>query len=307
MIETEVRPDLLRAIGNTPLLHLHHIGAGLPERVRLYAKAEHMNPGGSVKDRPARAMVEAGRASGAFGPGQTLIDATSGNTGIAYAMLGAALGFPVELVLPENASEERKQILRTYGARLVLTDAMEGTDGAQAEARRRAEEEPDRYFYPDQYNNEANWRSHYETTGPEIWTQTDGKVAHFVAGLGTTGTFTGVSRYLHGRDSGIRTHAMQPDGPLHGMEGLKHMPTAVVPGIYEPELADEHLTVATEDAFRMTRRLAREEGLLVGPSAGANVHAALEVAQQIDEGVVVTVLCDTGTRYLSDEILWREA
>jgi len=299
------RPSVLDRIGGTPLLRLNRIGAELPDTVTLCAKAEHLNPGGSVKDRPALRMIEDGLQSGAFRPDQTLIDATSGNTGIAYAMIGAAMGLDVVLALPENASEERKKTLRAYGAELLLTDAMDGTDGAQRRVKAVVEETPDRYFYPDQYNNDANWQAHYDGTGAEIWEQTEGRVTHFVAGLGTTGTFTGVARRLKQIREAVTTVAFQPKTSLHGLEGLKHMETAIVPGIYDRELADENCVCSTEDAHAMTRRLAREEGLLVGPSAGANVAVALEVARSLDAGVVVTLLCDTGTRYLSDDF-WSE-
>ena len=292
--------DLRRRIGKTPLVRLRRVARGLPEAVAVYAKAEHLNPGGSVKDRPALRMVEEGLASGALRAGVTLVDATSGNTGIAYAMIGAALGLDVALALPANASAERKKILQAYGARLLLTDPMEGTDGAQRHARALVEAEPDRYFYPDQYNNDANWRAHFEGTGAEILRQTGGRLSHFVAGLGTTGTFVGVARRLRRDRPDVRCLALQPDSPLHGMEGLKHLETALVPGIYDATLADGHLTCSTERAYAMTRRLAREEGLLVGVSAGANVAAALDVARELEEGVVITVLCDTGTRYLSE-------
>jgi cysteine synthase B len=293
-------PDLLHQIGDTPLFELTRIAADLPAAVTLYAKAEHLNPGGSVKDRPALAMMREGLRSGAFGAGQTLIDATSGNTGIAYAMIGAALDRPVTLALPANASDERKRILRAYGADLILTDPMDGTDGAQQRVKALVEAEPDRYFYPDQYSNDANWRAHYEGTGHEILDQTDGRITHFVAGLGTTGTFMGVTRRLKEYDDTIRCMAMQPATSLHGLEGLKHMPTAMVPRIYDEALADDTLSCTTEAAHAMTRRLAREEGLLVGPSAGANVATALRAARTLDAGCVVTILCDTGTRYLSD-------
>ena len=259
-----------------------------------------------MKDRPALRMIEDGLESGAFQPHQTLIDATSGNTGIAYAMIGAHMGLDVALALPENASAERKKVLRSYGADLILTDPLEGTDGAQRRVKEMVAAEPDRYFYPDQYNNDANWQAHYDGTGAEIWAQTDGAVTHFVAGLGTTGTFTGVSRRLNAEDDTIRAVAFQPDAAMHGMEGLKHMETALVPGIYAPDEADEHRTCTTDTAYAMTRRLAREDGLLVGPSAGANVAVALEVARSLEAGMVVTVLCDTGTRYLSDDF-WTEA
>ncbi|MFP4229131.1 MAG: PLP-dependent cysteine synthase family protein [Salinivenus sp.] len=288
-------------IGDTPLLRLDGVTADLPDTVTVYAKAEHLNPGGSVKDRPALAMIRDGLDSGAFRRDQTLIDATSGNTGIAYAMIGAAMGLDVTLALPENASDERKKTLRAYGAELVLTDPMEGTDGAQRHVKALVEAEPDRYFYPDQYNNDANARAHYEGTGLEILEQTDGQVTHFVTGLGTTGTFMGVTRRLKEHNPSVQCVAVQPDAPMHGMEGLKHMNTAIVPGLYDPSIADAHRTCTTETALAMTRRLAREEGLLVGPSAGANVASALAVARSLESGVVVTILCDTGTRYLSDD------
>lgn len=300
---SDTRPALLDAIGNTPLVPLRRIGRDLPDRVTLWAKAEHLNPGGSVKDRPARHMIEAGLQTGAYQPHHTLIDATSGNTGIAYAMIAAALGRRVALALPENASSERKAMLRAYGAELILTDAMEGTDGAQAHVHDLVAAHPDRYFYPDQYSNDANWKAHYDTTAPEIWTQSEERVTHFVAGLGTTGTFTGVSRRLKAYDAGITCVAMQPATALHGLEGLKHLPTAHTPAIYDDTLADAQATCSTETAHAMTRRLAAEEGLLVGPSAGANVATALDHARTLDAGHVVTILCDTGTRYLSDD-LW---
>ncbi|QXD14112.1 cysteine synthase family protein [Rhodocaloribacter litoris] len=300
-----LRNGVLRRIGRTPLVRLRRVTAHLPETVAVYAKAEHLNPGGSVKDRAALGMIRDGLRRGALTPGKTLIDATSGNTGIAYAMIGAALGIPVTLALPANASAERKRILAAYGVDLILTDPLEGTDGAQRYVRERVAAEPDRYFYPDQYNNDANWRAHARTTGVEILEQTRHRVTHFVAGLGTTGTFTGVTRRLKAFDPAIRCFSVQPDSPLHGMEGLKHMETALVPGIYDPALADDDLRVQTEEAYAMTRRLAREEGLLVGISSGANVAAALRVAETLREGVVVTILCDTGTRYLSDPF-WNE-
>ncbi|MFB6249057.1 MAG: PLP-dependent cysteine synthase family protein [Salinibacter sp.] len=292
---------LTENVGRTPLLRLDRLADDLPDAVTLCAKAEHMNPGGSVKDRPALRMVQDGLESGAFQPHQTLIDATSGNTGIAYAMIGAALDLDVTLALPENASAERAKTLRSYGAELLLTDPMAGTDGAQRRVKEIVAAEPDRYFYPDQYNNDANWQAHYDGTGAEILEQTDGGITHFVAGLGTTGTFMGVSRRLKAHDPTIRCVAFQPETALHGLEGLKHMETALVPGIYDAEQADAHRTCSTETAYDTTRRLAREEGLLVGPSAGANVAVALDVARSLDAGTVVTLLCDTGTRYLSDD------
>jgi len=303
-VETEAS-DLIDEIGQTPLLRLDGVTDDLPDTVTVYGKAEHLNPGGSVKDRPALRMIEAGLESGAFRPDQTLIDATSGNTGIAYAMIGAARGLDVTLALPENASAERKKVLRSYGAELLLTDPMEGTDGAQRRVKEIVEAEPDRYFYPDQYNNDANWQAHYDGTGAEILDQTDGQITHFVAGLGTTGTFMGVTRRLSDYDDSIQCVAMQPDTAMHGMEGLKHMETALVPGLYKPDAADAHRTCSTETAYAMTRRLAREDGLLVGPSAGANVATAIDVARSLEAGVVVTILCDTGTRYLSDDF-WND-
>jgi cysteine synthase B len=298
-------PDVARRIGWTPLVALPHIASRLPSTVSLYAKAEFLNPGGSVKDRAAWNMIRKGLRTGALHTGKTLIDATSGNTGIAYAMLGAALGLRVTLAMPANASEARKHTLRAYGAELVLTDPMEGTDGSQQYVRALVRREPDQYFYPDQYNNDANWQAHFEGTGQEILRQTEGRITHFVAALGTTGTFTGTSRRLRLSNPLIHCISVQPDAPLHGMEGVKHMETAIVPGIYDPTLADENVLATTEDAFTMTRRLAREEGLLVGVSSGANVAAALRVAENLDEGVVVTILCDTGTRYLG-ESFWQD-
>ena len=298
-------PDVVRSIGGTPLLKLERIGKDLPPGVSLFAKAEHLNPTGSVKDRAARAMILDGLRSGALHPEKTLIDATSGNTGIAYAVIGALLDIPVALAMPANASKERQEILRAHGAELVLTDPLEGTDGSQQFVRELVRKQPERYFYPDQYNNEANWRAHYEGTGVEIIRQTEGRITHFVTGLGTTGTYTGVARRLKDFDRSIRCIAVEPDSPLHGIEGLKHLETALVPGIYDPQLVDATIRCGTEDAFEMTRRLAREEGLLVGVSSGANVNAALRVASQLEEGVVVTVLADTGMRYLRDPFWTR--
>jgi len=296
---------LLDLVGNTPLVRLTAVTAGLPEGVTVSGKAEMFNPGGSVKDRPGLAMIRDGIARGLLTPGKTILDATSGNTGIAYAMVGAALGYPVELCMPRNASEERKRILRAYGASFVLTDPAEGSDGAIREARRRYAADPERYFYPDQYNNDANWRAHYETTAPEIWEQTGGAVTHFVAGLGTSGTFMGVGRRLRELNPAIELIAMQPDGPFHGLEGLKHMGTAIVPGIFDADLADQNLTVSTEEAHAMVKRLAREEGLMVGISAAANVVAALRVAERLDAGTVVTIFCDGADKYLS-ESFWED-
>ena len=287
------------SIGNTPLIRLRRITCELPEGVELFAKAEHLNPGGSVKDRPALRMILAGEREGMLRPGMTILDASSGNTGIAYAMIGAGRGYPVTLCLPKNASRQRKQILRSFGVEIVETDPLQATDGAQLTAREIHERDPDKYFYPDQYNNDANWRAHYDGTGPEIWTQTEGRITHFITGLGTSGTFTGVTRRLKTFNPAIRAISIQPASPLHGLEGLKHMETAMVPGIYDPTLADANVEVETEDAQAMVRRLAREEGLFVGTSSGANVFAALRLAQTLQPGaVVVTVLCDGGERYV---------
>jgi cysteine synthase B len=294
------------AIGGTPLIRLRRIAGGLPEKVEIYAKAEHLNPGGSVKDRPALAMILAGEKAGALTRNKTILDATSGNTGIAYAMIGAARGYQVTLALPKNASAARKRILRLYGAEIIETDPLGGTDGAQVAAKELARKYPDKYFYPDQYNNEANWRAHYATTAPEIWRQTRGRVTHFVAGLGTTGTFVGTTRRLKEFNPRVQAISVQPDSPLHGLEGMKHLETARVPGIYDARLADENAEMATEDAQAMTRRLAREEGLFVGVSSGANVLAALRLARELTEAaVIVTILCDGGGKYL-DEDFWNE-
>lgn len=287
--------DITSLIGKTPLLRLPGTG-----EVEIHAKAEWANPGGSVKDRAALGMIEAALGSGALTPERTLIDATSGNTGIAYAMIGAARGFRVKLCVPANISAERKRTLQAYGAELVLTDPLAMTDGAIVEARRLVTESPELYYYPDQYNNSANWLAHYQTTGPEIWEQTRGRITHFVAGLGTTGTFMGVGRYLKEKNPEIRLISMQPDSPYHGLEGLKHMETAMVPGIYDPGLAEQELEVETEEAYEETRRLPREVGWFVGVSAAANVLAAKQVAANLDSGVVVTVLCDGGAKYVSD-------
>jgi len=302
-----VRRDLFAAVGRTPLLRLRRVGAGLRD-VEIYAKAEHLNPGGSVKDRAARGMLEDGLRRGLLAAGKTVLEATSGNTGIALAMLARSLGYQVLICLPANASEARQGTLRAYGAALELTDPLAGTDGAIQRARELHAEAPHRFFYPDQYANEANWRAHLRTTGPEIWEQTGARVTHFVAGLGTSGTFVGTTRYLRLRQPRLVAVSMEPDGPLHGLEGLKHMASAMVPPIYDPTLADRRIEMPTEEAYAMTRRLAREEGLHVGPSAGANVAAALRVAAGLPRGeraVVVTVLPDGGGRYLG-EGFWRE-
>jgi len=299
------RPDLLtknsieESIGHTPLIRLRRTTRELPPGVEVLAKAEHLNPGGSVKDRPALAMILAGERDGTLRPGMTILDATSGNTGIAYAMIGAVRGYPVSLCLPRNAGPQRKRILHSFGVKVIETDPLQSTDGAQVNAREMFKKEPDKYFYPDQYNNEANWRAHYESTAPEIWEQTEGRITHFISGLGTSGTFVGVARRLKEFNPEIRAISMQPDSPLHGLEGLKHMATAMVPGIYDPTLADENVEVSTEDAQQMVRRLAEKEGLFVGTSSGANVFAALRLARTLARSaVVVTILCDGAERYL---------
>jgi S-sulfo-L-cysteine synthase (O-acetyl-L-serine-dependent) len=290
---------VLDMIGRTPLVRLNRFEAETPG-VELYAKAEWQNPGGSVKDRAAARMILDGEARGALTHAHTILDATSGNTGIAYAMVGAARGYKVKLCVPENASVERKLILRALGAELVLTNPLESTDGAIREARRLYKSDPDRYFYPDQYNNDANWQAHYDTTAPEIIEQTSGRLTHFVAGLGTSGTFIGTARRLRKFNPAIKLISFQPDSPFHGLEGLKHMDSAIVPGIYDPTLADEDLRIGTERAYKMVRRLAREEGLLAGISSGAAVAAMLDVAQRLDGGIVVTVFPDGAEKYLSE-------
>jgi S-sulfo-L-cysteine synthase (O-acetyl-L-serine-dependent) len=298
--------ELIACVGRTPLVRLARLSSELPEGVELHAKAEHLNPGGSVKDRPALSMILEGERSGALTPDKIILDATSGNTGIAYAWIGAARGYRVTLCMPRNANIERKRTLRIYGAELIETDPREGADGAQRRARRMAEEEPEKYFYPNQYDNPANWRAHYEGTAPEIWEQTEGRVTHFLAGIGTSGTFTGTVRRLRELNPSLRAILMQPDSLLHGLEGMRHIETTIVPGIFDATLSDERIEVSTEDAQAMARRLAREEGLFVGVSSGANVAAALRYARQLPQGsVVVTILCDGGDRYLSEDF-WEE-
>ena len=290
-------PSIVDLVGDTPLIRLRKIERDIPS-VELYAKAEWKNPGGSVKDRPALRMIQEGIASGQLTPGKVILDATSGNTGIAYAMMGAAMGYSVTLCVPENVTPERKRILRAYGAELVFTNPLEGSDGAIKTAQRMNHESPGKFFYADQYNNPFNWQSHYDTTGPEIIRQTGGRLTHFVAGLGTSGTFVGAGRRLREADKNIVLVSVQPDSPLHGLEGLKHMESAIVPGIYDPALANEDVRVGTEEAYDMTRRLAQEEGLLVGISSGANLAGALKVARE--HAIVVVVLADGGERYLSE-------
>lgn len=294
--------SVLELIGHTPLIRLTQFERECPG-VELYAKAEWHNPGGSVKDRAAARMILEGERSGRLRHGLTITDATSGNTGIAYSMIGAAKGYQVKLFLPENASPERKLILRAFGAELVLTSPLEGTDGSIRAVRKLVAEHPDQYFYPDQYSNDANWRAHFDTTGPEIIEQTEGRVTHFVAGLGTSGTFMGTSRALRQFNPNIKVMSFQPDSPFHGLEGLKHMETAMVPAIYDSTIADADLRVRTEDAHCCVRRLAREAGLLVGISAGAALVATLQVARTLDHGVVVTVFPDGAEKYLT-ETFW---
>ena len=307
---TGLRPageSLLGRIGNTPLLSLDMLTRELPT-VQLFGKAEWYNPGGSIKDRTAASIVTEARRSGKLAPGKSLLDSTSGNTGIAYSMLGAALGFPVTLCVPENVSPQRKRILQAYGANIIFTDSGEGSDGATRVAHELAEKHPDLYFYADQYSNDANWRAHYNTTANEIWQQTEGRITHFVAIMGTTGTFVGTTRRLKELNSQIRCISLQPDSPFHGIEGTKHLGSTMVPQIYDPTLADEQLEVHTEDAHAMARRLAREAGLLVGVSAAAGIVGSLKVAEQLKKqqaAVIVTILCDSGEKYLGERF-WNE-
>ena len=297
---------LLDRIGNTPLLRLERLSRWVPAGVRIYAKAEFTNPGGSVKDRAARNMVLEASKSGELTKDKVLLDATSGNTGIAYAMIGAALGIRVELVMPQNASE-KSRIAEAFGAKVIYTDPLEGTDGAQTEAKRLYDADPGRFYLPDQYNNPNNWKAHYKTTAEEIWRQTEGSITHFVAGIGTSGTLMGTGRRLKELNPRIQIVAVEPATPLHGLEGLKHMETSIVPGIYDPAAHDRKVSVFTEDAYEMCCRMAREEGILVGYSCGAAMQGAFEVASGLQEGVVVTVLADSGERYMKtrywDELL----
>ena len=298
---------LLDRIGNTPLLPLEHVARHLPG-AEIFGKAEWYNPGGSVKDRAAANILRQARLSGAFGPDKILLDSTSGNTGIAYAMLGAAENFAVTLCVPENVSPERKRILQAYGANVLFTDPAEGSDGALRLARELAAKHPELYFYADQYSNDANWRAHYLTTANEIWQQTEGRVTHFVAMLGTSGTFVGTTRRLKELNPNIRCISLQPDSSFHGIEGTKHMGSAIVPKIYDATLADEDIGISTEDAYAMARRLAREEGLLVGVSSAAAVVGSLEIARRLrksQHATIVTILCDSGEKYLSERF-WTE-
>lgn len=300
--------SVLGLIGNTPLLRLARVATDFPN-VEFYAKAEWCNPGGSVKDRPALSMIQAGLASGALRPGKTLIDATSGNTGIAYATIAAALGYPVELCLPDSASAERKRILNALGAELIITPGDEGTDGAIRRVRELVAANPQKYFYPDQYSNAANWQAHYRTTGNEIWEQTDGAITHFVAGLGTSGTFMGTSRRLKELNPAIQCVSLQPDDAFHGLEGWKHMKTALRPAIYDETLADENIAIKTEEAYQMVKRIAREEGLLVSPSAAAALLGCFRVAQKREpsrRAVIVTIFADSASKYLTERF-WAES
>jgi cysteine synthase B len=308
---TTVKPlgtSILQRIGNTPLVRLEQLTADLPG-IQILGKAEWANPGGSVKDRAASAIVADAQARGLLGDGRGLLDATSGNTGIAYAMLGAALGFPVTLCMPSNVSPERKRYLAAYGAQVIWTNPADGSDGAIRKARELAAAEPDLYYYADQYSNEENWKAHYRTTANEIWEQTEGHITHFVAGLGTSGTFMGTTRRLKELNPAIRCISMQPDSPFNGLEGLKHMATAIVPRIYDATLADANIEMSTELAYWTVKQLAREQGLLVGISAAAAVAAAVQIAEQESkagrEAIIVTILCDSAEKYMSERF-WQE-
>ena len=297
--------DVLGLIGNTPLLRFCRVGREFPG-AEFYAKAEWENPGGSIKDRPALNIILEAERAGLMSRDKVLLDSTSGNTGIAYAMICAARGYRVKLCMPSNVSVERKRILKAYGAEIIYTDPLEGSDGAIRKARELACRNPDLYYYANQYDNDANWLAHYNSTGPEIFAQTKGRVTHFVAGLGTSGTFIGTSRRLKELNPNICCVSLQPDSAFHGLEGLKHMATAIVPRIYDPTVAADDLGISTEEAYAMTVRLAREEGLLVGISSGAALAAMLKVAAKIEEGVIVTIFCDGGTKYLSEHF-WDQA
>jgi S-sulfo-L-cysteine synthase (O-acetyl-L-serine-dependent) len=296
-LSANITPSIVDLVGNTPLIRLRKMEKDL-QGVELYAKAEWKNPGGSVKDRPALRMIQEGIVSGRLTADKIILDATSGNTGIAYAMMGAAMGYRVTLCMPENVTPERKRILRSYGAEIIFTNPLEGSDGAIRAAQKLNDEHGGKFFYADQYNNDFNWRSHYDGTGPEIIRQIGTRLTHFVAGLGTSGTFIGVGRRLREFNRNIVLASVQPDSPLHGLEGLKHMESAIVPGIYDPSLANEDVRVGTEESYEMTRRLAQEEGLLVGISSGANLAGALKIARK--DAVMVVVFCDGGERYLSE-------
>ncbi len=302
---TDRIPTLLDRIGNTPLFALTSLDVSIRPGVRILAKAEFLNPGGSIKDRPALNMIQEAERREEIGPGKAILEATSGNTGIALAMIGAARGYEVVLCLPANASQERLATLRAYGARLVLTDPGEMIDGAIHEARALYARSPERWYYPNQYANDDNWKAHYHTTAPEILAQTQGRITHFVAGLGTSGTFVGTGRALREARPDVRLVSMQPDSPWHGLEGLKHMGSALVPAIYDDGLADENVTIETEEAQATARAMARRLGIFAGVSSGANVAAALRIARTLESGTIVTVLCDGGERYMSDSF-WNE-
>ena len=300
--------SILDLIGNTPLMKINNITHGLPSGIKIYAKLEGMNPGGSVKDRPAWRMVQEGIKTGKLRAGKTILDSTSGNTGIALAMIGSVLRFPVELVMPANVSAERKQIINAYGAKVTYSDPMEGSDGAIRLCREILQSDPEKYFKPDQYFNPMNPQAHYENTGPEIYRQTNGTVTHFVAGIGTGGTIMGTGRYLKEINPRIQVIAVEPDDALHGLEGLKHMATSIVPGIYHEEELDEKMPVSTEDAYSMVYRLSQEEGLLVGQSSGAALFAAIKLARKLRSGTIVTIFPDFGDKYLTTNLWvgWRD-
>jgi cysteine synthase B len=298
--------QLFARVGGTPMLPLQRIDPELPEEVRIWAKAEWFNPAGSVKDRPASGIIRAALRDGRLGRGQTLLDSTSGNMGIAYASFGAALGIPVRLAIPGNAGRARLAVLQALGAELIITDPSEGSDGAREVARRIADHDPERFYYADQYSNPANWQAHFASTGPEILAQTEGRLTHFVSGLGTTGTLTGVGRFLREHAPGARLIAVQPDGPMHGLEGLKHLPSSHVPAIYDPTLPDEIAWVSTDEAYAMARRLAHVEGLLVGLSSAAATVAALRIAQAARSAKIIVLFPDSGMKYL-DLPFWGEA
>jgi S-sulfo-L-cysteine synthase (O-acetyl-L-serine-dependent) len=306
--QPKVIDSVLDLIGDTPLLEIRKIAEGISAGVKIFAKLEGLNPGGSVKDRPALKMIQEGIKSGKLAPGKTIIDSTSGNTGIALAMIGRVLGYPVELVMPSNVSAERKRIIDAYGAKVIYSDPLEGSDGAIRLCREILHKTPEKYFKPDQYFNPMNSQSHYETTGPEIYRQTGGQISHFIAGIGTSGTIMGTGRYLKEKNPKIRVIAVEPDDALHGLEGLKYMATSIVPGIYHEEELDEKFPASTEDAYAMVYRLAQEEGILVGQSSGAAMHATLQIARKLRSGVLVTVFPDFGDKYLTTNLWvgWRD-
>ena len=310
-LKSKSKPDLIvqagieAYVGNTPLIPLRRISARTSNSIQIYAKAEWFNPGGSIKSRPAINIINKAISDGELTIGKRLMDATSGNMGIAYATFGAAFEIPITLTIPANASNERLSILRALGAELILTDPLDGTDGAIRVAKKLVQDHPEQYFYANQYDNPANWLAHYESTGPEIFNQTGGCVTHFIAGMGTTGTMTGVGNYLHRIDPVIELIGVQPDTPFHGLEGLKHLNSAIKPEIYDPGITNRIIEIQTEEAYEMVRVLAREEGLFVGISSGANALAALKVAEHLDEGMVVTVFPDAGYKYISEDALWK--